>query len=358
MIDINVLKKIIEAGIQAPSGKNAQPWKFKIDGDKIFIFNRLDRDSSLYNFNNFGSFVSHGAVIENIVIAASAHGYSARVNLFPDKNNVDLTAIIQLDKTVIHLDSLYPYIFKRATNRKPYKIETLNQKEKDAILSVNKELDRGKILIIEDREKIKLLADAVSINERVMLENYNIHNFFFSHIRWTDLENSRVPSGFDLKTLELKPPQLIAFKLFKHWKILKFFNKFFNVSKFVAKENAKIYASSAAMIMITVPNDSPDNFIYAGRLAERFWLKITELGLSAQPLTGVFFLMKGIMAGKKDDFSLDQIKFLDDAYQMIKNIFKVQNETIAMIFRIGFGGTPTAKAARFPLAHFIEFRSD
>lgn len=355
MIDVNAVKKIIEAGIQAPSGENAQPWKFKINGDKIFIFNRPDRDSSLYNFNHFGSFVSHGAVIENIVIAASAHGYSARVNFFPDKNSVDLTAVIQLDKIDIQPDPLSHSIFKRVTNRKPYNIKTLNKKEKDAILSVNKELDCGKISIIEDREKIQLLADAVSVNERLLFENRNMHNFFFSHVRWTEQENHSVPNGFYLKTLELKPPQVVAFKLFRHWKILRFLNKFFSVSKFVAKENAKIYASSAAMIIITVPNNSPSNFIYAGRIMERLWLKITELGLSAQPLTGVFFLVNAVKAGQKDSFSPAQIIFLNNAYQTIENIFKVQNETMVMLFRIGLGEAPSAKAARFSLDKFIEF---
>jgi len=44
-----VIKKIIEAGIMAPSGENCQPWRFEVRGNKISIFNIPERDTSLYN---------------------------------------------------------------------------------------------------------------------------------------------------------------------------------------------------------------------------------------------------------------------------------------------------------------------
>ena len=36
-IDQHIIRQILEAGISAPSGKNGQPWKFKIITDKNLI---------------------------------------------------------------------------------------------------------------------------------------------------------------------------------------------------------------------------------------------------------------------------------------------------------------------------------
>ena len=68
----------------APSGENCQPWRFIVDGDKIKIFNIPERDTSLYNVLQFGSFVAHGALIENMLIASSAVGCRGIIQLFPD----------------------------------------------------------------------------------------------------------------------------------------------------------------------------------------------------------------------------------------------------------------------------------
>src|SRR3989344_1344488 len=91
------IQKVLEAGAQAPSGENAQPWKFGIRGDKVYVFNIQERDQSPYNFRQRASFFAHGTLLENITIASSFFGYVTRVELFPEKNNPDLVAIVSFD---------------------------------------------------------------------------------------------------------------------------------------------------------------------------------------------------------------------------------------------------------------------
>ena len=38
----DILQQILEAGCQAPSADNSQPWKFRIHGDVVDIFKKLD----------------------------------------------------------------------------------------------------------------------------------------------------------------------------------------------------------------------------------------------------------------------------------------------------------------------------
>ena len=69
MASINDIKKILEAAVHAPSGENCQPWRFEIRGDEIGVFNLPKKDQSLYNEGQMASYVAHGALIENILIA-------------------------------------------------------------------------------------------------------------------------------------------------------------------------------------------------------------------------------------------------------------------------------------------------
>ncbi|HED00536.1 MAG TPA: molybdopterin biosynthesis protein MoeY, partial [Proteobacteria bacterium] len=49
MISKEIIFKIVESGIWAPSGDNCQPWRFTWNGQKLLLFNVPKRDTSLYN---------------------------------------------------------------------------------------------------------------------------------------------------------------------------------------------------------------------------------------------------------------------------------------------------------------------
>src|SRR3989344_4799077 len=115
------IKKILEIAVHAPSGENCQPWRFEVEGNRIHIYNLPERDNSLYNLGQGASFVAHGALIENMLIAASALGYRADVHAFPDGQNNNFVATVVFEKAAPQNEPLYLFIVKRATNIKPYK---------------------------------------------------------------------------------------------------------------------------------------------------------------------------------------------------------------------------------------------
>ncbi len=338
------VKKIVEAGIQAPSGDNCQPWEFKITNDSISIFNVPDRDRSFYNLNNLASMVSHGAVIENISIACKYFGYEPLIKLFPEEGNNNFVAHINLKKINTAFDEkMYKSIYQRVTNRKKYYNYSLSNKEKENILSG--------INFTENLRDINRLAKAASVNERLLFENGKMRQFFYEH---TNFENSENPSGFNAKVLEFNPLQLAAVKLFKNKKIFDFLNSFGGlISLKVSKDTEKIYKKSSLFGAITVKNIDKYSFINAGRDLQKIWLNATNNGLSLQPLTGVLFLMNNIKDGKNGYFTERQIDLVSSAYKEIKEVFKIKDE-IALMFRMGKAEKPSAKALRFPLESFIK----
>lgn len=347
------IKKIIEVAVNAPSGENSQPWRFEVEGNKIRIFNLLERDQSLYNFGQRGSLVAHGALIENISITAPIFGYSAIINLLPDNKNPNFIATINLDELLPGQqkdESLYSCIIKRATNRKPYKKTPLSDEQfKDLknTASTASEMGEGEVIFIQDSEKMKDVAKAGSVNEQVMFGNKFIHNFFFEHINWTEKEELEKRLGFYIKTLELPPPAQVALRLFRYWPVMNLLNKL-GLNKIIAKGNAVNYANSSAMMVFSVKNNFPRDFIIAGRLMQRLWLKATAMGLSAQPIAGMLFFMQAIIGGETNKFAPFQIELIKNAYAKIKDVFGINNEIPVMILRVGYGGEPTARSSKKP----------
>ncbi len=339
------IRKILEIAIHAPSGENCQPWKFKIKDNQIYLFNIPERDQSPYNFKQRGSFVAHGTLIENIIIASSFFGFETQVSLFPDISDTNLVAIISLNKSNPKEEPLFGYIVKRSTNRKSYKKTPLLPEDKQAILDSVNEISRGKILITENKEDIKDLSLVGSMNERLVLENQALHDFLFSHITWTEKENQEKKMGFYIKTLELPLPARFAFKIFSKWERLKRFHKL-GVSRSVWKQNGGVYASSSAIGVIAIDGNKNEDFVTVGRITQRMWLTATKLGLSLQPMTGVLFFMQRIKEGNYEPFSKEQVDIIKESYVKVQKKFNLQNENIPMMFRIGYSSPPTARAIK------------
>lgn len=338
------IKKIIEAAINAPSGSNSQPWRFEVENNIINIFILPERDHPILNYRNRGTLIAGGAMVENILISSAEFGYNPTVEMFPDKSNQNFIAKIKLDNSNIEKDLLFPSIALRSTNRKPFKKDLIDSDKKAELLSVvNKWSDNVKLLDGDDN--LKQLGEALSKNEIVMLENKPLHKLFFDEIVWTDKDQEQKKSGLYLKTMELKPPQQKALKLFKYWPLINLFNKL-GLAKSIAKENAGSYASASLMGAILV-DDRDEDFAEAGRIMERLWLKATQMGLGFHILTGIPFLHQRIAAGQTEGFSDKHINLVKDAYQKIKSIYKITDDKIpTIIFRVGYGEPSSAKSSK------------
>src|SRR4030043_1479164 len=202
------IKKILESAILAPSGDNCQPWRLYIKNNQINIINLPEKDTSLYNFRQRTSIIAHGALIENIMISSSTLGYKAKLKPFSNKTNPNLIATVELEKSDIKDEPLYPYITQRSTNRKPYRTVPLTPEQRSDLLKMTKYLNNGEIRLLEKPQAKALIAKAIGINDRLVFENQNLHRFLFEHIRWTEEEAQRTRDGLYVKTLELSSIQI------------------------------------------------------------------------------------------------------------------------------------------------------
>jgi len=346
MLDRQTIEQILEIAVQAPSGDNSQPWQFKIEGNVISLFNTVGKDATLYNFRERGSYLSHGAVIENISILARVHGLQEQVILFPGEENcvarIELTAGGQAA-----VDILSKNIPKRATNRKPYSKHQMDEDDRRGLLGSVAAIQNIRLSAVE-KQDMKTAAELVSLNERLLFENRPLHDFLFNMIRWSR-EEERASPGIYVKTMEFPLPlQFLLHYVFSNFNAVELLNTI-GLSSLIPAQSSKVYAASSAFFAIIIQKTDDSDYVVAGRAVQRFWLTCEQHGLCAQPVTGIPYLAERVRAGEGSAFSDEHQRAILQTDAQISKLFGLKdNERIAMLMRIGYGSNPTARSLKFP----------
>lgn len=337
-----IIEKIIDAANQAPSGGNSQPWKFKVKNNTINVIALPEKDHPVLNFKNRGTYLTHGALIENADIAARALGYNLTFDLFPER---DISVRITLEPLAGERSAdLYNIIFDRHSNRKPYKTERLDEEEKNYLFQEINKFPQCKLAIVE-REEIRRAAESLAFDIVIFLQNQLLHKLLFQEILWKEEEQKYRP-GLYVKTMEMAGPKALVFRLLKNWKMTQFFNKM-KLPQKIYEENVKTAASSGLIGAVAV-RDEDINFIDAGRLMENIWLRAAKLGLGFHLITGVVFLWQQVNFGKREIFSEKEKDIINRAYENLRETFKIGDKIITFAFRVGRAEAPLAVSSKRP----------
>jgi hypothetical protein len=341
------IKQIIKLANLAPSGDNNQPWRFAIKSNQLFLYNIPERDTTLYNYKQHAAYIAHGTVIENCIIAGSHYQLSTIVDLLTNGLEPNLVAKLTfIPEEKIEESPLFTSIKQRATNRKPFKTDLLHPDQKADIENLILGLPDIQLNLIEDVQTKKLIAQAASQGDRLIFENKPIHDFLFNCIRWTEEEENKTHTGLYLKTMELNPIQVQAFKLFKNWKVMKFFNRL-GFPKLAVKGNIPLYSNNAGLGTLVIANEEPQSFINTGRALQRIWLYLTKIGMHLHPMAGVPLLMQFIRDGELNHFSQQDISIISKSYEIIEKSFNIENDKkIIFLFRFGKADKPSGYSSR------------
>ncbi|HQU07905.1 MAG: hypothetical protein B7X04_02875 [Parcubacteria group bacterium 21-54-25] len=344
-ISREVLLEILRDACRAPSGDNTQPWRFLVKRNIIYVINTPEKDTSLFNWQQRTNYIALGACIENLCVSALGKRLRAKVALFPEHADRLIVAAVTLTPERSMGSGLVPYLAKRASNRKKY-LEKEVEPEKLSTLASCVHDDKSRLTFITERPSLERVARIVSVGERLALENKSIHDFLFAHITWSKEEDSK-KHGFFIDTFEFAPPQRVAFRLFRHWNILKLFLSL-GVSKAIVKDIEKVHATAAAFGAIIISNETPEAFLQAGMVLERLWLTATKAGLSLQPTTTVHFLGARVSAGDSGGLSSEHQSLLKQNYVALSREFGLNSsERFGFVFRLGYADPPSAMTTRF-----------
>jgi hypothetical protein len=112
-----ILRELIRYATLAASSHNTQCWTFEAKGDRVTIRPDLTRRCPAVDPDDHHLFVSLGCAAENLVQAASAHGYHGEVGIREADGNA---VVITLEPAPPRVSALFDAIPFRQNTRTPY----------------------------------------------------------------------------------------------------------------------------------------------------------------------------------------------------------------------------------------------
>ncbi len=322
MVSREAVQKILEAGVQAPSGSGSEPWRFEVSNGAVSVFMLPEKDHPILNVNQWGTIFATGALLENISVAAAHYGFEAAINFFPAAENRNLVADVSFAEKSGRSNGsepepdLFGAIFRRATDRKPYGTEKIDGAVRRTLLGAPADVGAYDVVLklVDDRGQIGTLATAASANDRIASGNKALRELFFEETAWAEPRP---------KSFWPWPPR-------------------------AAGDSAKAYAACSFYGgVLCEPTDI--GVARAGQVVERAWLAATAMGLSFHLQAGINFLRVRLdAAGSENLFSQKEAELIRAAYQKIADIFETKDHFAPAIFRIGHGGEPGARSLRKP----------
>ena len=114
---------LLTAAALAPSMHNTQPWRFEVGPTSVRVYRDLERWLRVGDPNKSALYMSLGAAVLNLRVAAAELGRLPHVAMLPDPNVPDLVARLELATGLgadAELATLFPYLARRRTSRMPF----------------------------------------------------------------------------------------------------------------------------------------------------------------------------------------------------------------------------------------------
>ncbi|MEV8099900.1 hypothetical protein [Kitasatospora sp. NPDC085879] len=125
-LDAAALETLVAAAVAAPSIHNSQPWHFRLRPETSTLEVRAVGERQLPQTDPRGQalYISVGAAVFNLRVAARHLGWAPEIRLLPDPAEPDLLAAVELDRpalvTLPSTTELYGAIWHRHTIRTPF----------------------------------------------------------------------------------------------------------------------------------------------------------------------------------------------------------------------------------------------
>ena len=350
--DAALRKEVVEAAIRAPSGDNCQPWRFRFERDRVEIYMLPDRAQSFFDFRNRGTYLSIGAVVENIRVrvacsdlALIAHYPAGEPAPGMPTVSGSLRPGIVADGARARLAALH----ERTVNRRPFLPKRIAPEKQKAWLA--DQVDGTAIAIIESRREIARWARVVYLGDRIRWTHPTIHNELFSKILFSRAEADSKRAGLEIDRLGAGPFAASLMHWLQPWSRMERLARC-GVDRVLANQTRSLAFCAGALVLVTIERDEPEQWIRAGEQVQRLWTTAHQQGLCVQPLPIAMYLDQRFQKEGAEHFPPAHRPLLE---QMRGDLaLLIGNRVGAMLYRVGLGLRMSRPAVRLPAESFYD----
>jgi molybdopterin/thiamine biosynthesis adenylyltransferase len=347
---LSPLLQVVDAARRAPSGGNTQPWRFELSPDALDIFIAPERSTNSMDVRSRGTFIAAGAALFNARVRASALGLLGSVTTFPSgllaKNVARLTFSDGDDPA---LSTLNPFIGSRHTNRRP-PVPRLFDPTLSAPLIDAAASEGVTLRLVTDPGDVASLAKQIAEADQLRFLLPLVHESMMEELCWPGRDD--LSSGLDVRTLEMDAGAMASLAVLSRPDVMNELRSW-KAGSALAAHTYKTVSASSALAVLSVTRDGARGYLRGGQGLERFWLRATQLGLSAQPVAPVF-----LCADSEDDLlTLCGPRHLDDLQarqtRFLSELDLDDTEVLVMVLRLFYADAPNATSIRRPLSQVM-----
>lgn len=346
---------ILDQARWAPSGDNAQPWRFEIrDDEHVVVHGNDTREHCVYDLRGHASQVALGALLETISIAASRYGLRTEARSRPGQPETHPKLDIEFEHDPdITASPLFPHITRRSTQRRPLTTRALTTGDRSAL-----EAAAGsgfRVQWLADFPQRLRLARLLFRNGHLRLtlpEAYPTHK---SIIDWEhDLSEDRIPA----RAVGLDPlaQRLMRWAMVSRERV-NFLNRYAAGTLLPCMELDFIPGIACAahfIIFAKRPPEALDDYLNAGRAVQRFWLTAASLNLQFQPEMTPLIFSSYVRDGVAFTHNANSNRLAQKLADRLAAIAAPGDIASAVFMgRVGFGPTPKARSVRLPLDELL-----
>ena len=277
------LLRVLDAARWAPSGDNAQPWRFELTADRCLVVHGNDtRAECVYDLQGHASQLALGGLLETLAIAASGEGWRTEVTRREGDETRPTFDVNLIDQPDAVADALLPYVRVRRVQRRALRMRPLHARERAALEDC---LPAGyRVLWLSTwRERVRAarLTFTCAGLRLTLPEAYPVHRDV------VDWENTASPDRIPAGAVGLDPLTLRLMRwAMQRWERIAFLNRYL-AGTVLPRLELDLWPGLAcgahfALLAPRQPQDS-DDYVAAGRAMQRFWLTAARLGLQLQP---------------------------------------------------------------------------
>jgi nitroreductase len=335
---------VLDLARWAPSGDNAQPWRFERLAGRAFAVHGRPGGGDIYDLQGHASGLALGALLETAAIAATSLALRAEI---AHRNGA--FAIELLDGG--DADPLATVIRTRRVQRRPMRTTPLTARQREALVAAAAPFEVRFLGSRRERRR------AARLNFANALLRLGVPEAFATHaaaIEWgTDRSPERIPD----RALGVDPltARVMRWALASRPRAERLHRLGGSVGPALQMSLLPGLACAAHFVLLAGrPPGSPDDFVAAGRAVQRFWLTATYAGLQLQPeytpLVFHEYLRDGV-SFTRDERSLAAARAVDARLTDLVGTDAL--ERAVFYGRLGGGRAAAARSTRRPLEQLI-----